>query len=52
MGGDEVRFRSPLGFLGGLVDRFILEPYLRRLLRSRNQALKLAAEQTSSEDGS
>jgi ligand-binding SRPBCC domain-containing protein len=44
---DEVRFRSPLGLLGGLVDRFVLEPHLRRLLRRRNQALKLAAERAA-----
>jgi ligand-binding SRPBCC domain-containing protein len=41
---DEVEFRSPLGPLGWLVDRFFLTGYLRRLLEGRCQAIKREAE--------
>jgi len=41
---DEVEFRSPLGFIGALVDRLVLGPYLRRLLTRRNALLKRVAE--------
>ena len=43
---DEVRFRSPLGVLGALVDRFLLVPHLRRLMGARNEVVKRAAEMT------
>ena len=36
---DVVRFRSPLGPLGRLVDAVVLERYLTRLLRERNEWL-------------
>lgn len=41
---DEFRFSSPLGPLGTVVDRLVLERYLRRLLTSRNRALAALAE--------
>src|SRR5262249_16366434 len=41
---DEVEFRSPLGPLGWLVDRFFMASYLRRLLEGRCQAIKREAE--------
>jgi hypothetical protein len=44
---DEIRFRSPFGVLGALVDRLILAPYLSRLVGGLNGALKRAAELAS-----
>lgn len=41
---DVVRFESPLGVAGRLVDRFILRRYLSRLLASRSLYLKAVAE--------
>jgi ligand-binding SRPBCC domain-containing protein len=41
---DVLTFRSPLGFLGALVDRLVMTSYLRRLLTTRNQALQAALE--------
>jgi ligand-binding SRPBCC domain-containing protein len=41
---DEVRFRSPLGPLGRLVDAVVLERYLTRLLRQRNTWLRRELE--------
>ena len=41
---DEWEHASPLGFLGWLVDRLILDRHMRRLLRGRNRALKARAE--------
>ena len=41
---DVWRHASPFGPLGWVVDRLVLGPYLRRLLRQRNRALKAAAE--------
>lgn len=41
---DEWRHRSPLGPLGWLVDRLVLERYLLLLLRRRNRAIKAEAE--------
>jgi hypothetical protein len=37
---DLVRYRSPAGPLGRLVDRVFLERYMRRLLMLRNAWLK------------
>ena len=41
---DVLEFRSPLGPLGWLVDRLVLRRYLTRLLRTRNEVVRLAAE--------
>ena len=41
---DVLVFQSPLGPLGWLVDRLFLTRYLRRLLESRNAAIRAAAE--------
>jgi ligand-binding SRPBCC domain-containing protein len=41
---DVFEFASPLGPVGRLVDRFVLAPYLTRLLRARAGAIKAAAE--------
>lgn len=43
---DEIDFRSPLGVLGRLVDRLVLERYLRRLVARRNAWLKSTLEAT------
>ena len=37
-------FQSPLGFLGRIADSFFLKRYMRRLLVTRNAAIKNAAE--------
>ncbi|OJF10502.1 SRPBCC family protein [Couchioplanes caeruleus] len=36
---DKVEFAAPLGFLGRLVTRLVLEGYMRRLLSKRNEYL-------------
>jgi ligand-binding SRPBCC domain-containing protein len=41
---DRFEFRSPLGPLGALVDALFLKRYLRRLMETRNTALKTEAE--------
>ncbi|MGB8649024.1 MAG: SRPBCC family protein [Mycobacteriales bacterium] len=41
---DLVRYRSPAGPLGALVDRLALERYMRRLLQTRNAWLKAELE--------
>lgn len=41
---DRFDYTSPLGFIGSLADRMFLERYLERLLRVRNQAIKVLAE--------
>jgi ligand-binding SRPBCC domain-containing protein len=41
---DVVLFQSPLGDLGSLADRLVLDRYMRRLLRQRNTWLKTALE--------
>jgi ligand-binding SRPBCC domain-containing protein len=41
---ETLEFRSPLGWLGRLVDRFVLEGYLRRLLEARNEVIRAEAE--------
>jgi ligand-binding SRPBCC domain-containing protein len=41
---DRFDFESPLGILGGLIDRFFLSAYMRRFLTKRNHVLKRLAE--------
>jgi ligand-binding SRPBCC domain-containing protein len=41
---DVVKFRSPLGPVGSIADRLVLDHYLPRLLRQRNAWLKNALE--------
>ncbi len=41
---DEVRFKTPLGWLGRMVERLVLRRYVTRLLRQRNAELKRVAE--------
>jgi ligand-binding SRPBCC domain-containing protein len=41
---DEVKFRSPLGPIGVLIDYLFMTGYLRRLLEGRCQAIKSEAE--------
>lgn len=48
---DEFEFASPLGPLGSVVDRLVLERYLRRLLESRNRALRSIAERQPNGSG-
>lgn len=45
---DEMTFRSPFGPLGWLVDRHFLARYIRRLLKSRCEAIKHEAESQGS----
>ena len=42
---------APLGPLGRLVDRFILERHMRGLLETRNQVLKDEAEALAGRSG-
>jgi ligand-binding SRPBCC domain-containing protein len=44
---DVVEFRSPLGLLGSVADRLVLDHYMPRLLRQRNAWLKNALEARS-----
>ncbi len=44
---DVVEFRSPLGPLGSMADRLVLDRYLPHLLRQRNAWLKNALEARS-----
>jgi hypothetical protein len=41
---DVLAFESPLGMLGRIVDRLVMSGYLRRLLESRAEAIRLAAQ--------
>jgi hypothetical protein len=41
---DVLAFRSPLGVLGAIVDRFVMTAYLTRLLTKRNEVVKAALE--------
>jgi hypothetical protein len=41
---DVIRFRSPVGPAGRLVDRLVLTGYMTRLLVQRNAWLRAAAE--------
>jgi ligand-binding SRPBCC domain-containing protein len=43
---DRFEFKSPLGILGGIVDRVFLNSYLRRFIVRRNEVLKQLAEST------
>ena len=43
---DTFRYTSPLGPLGVLADKLVLERYMRRFLTERALALKDAAERT------
>jgi len=42
--GDRMEFEAPLGVLGWLAERLVLERHMRRLLHRRNQCIKRAAE--------
>jgi hypothetical protein len=44
---DVVEFRSPLGLLGSMADRLVLDRYLPHPLRQRNAWLKNALEARS-----
>jgi len=41
---DVVRFQSPLGPLGSLADRLVLDRFMPHLLRQRNSWLKTSLE--------
>lgn len=41
---DRFEFRSPLGFIGWIVDRLFLASYMRRFIEKRNGILKRTAE--------
>jgi ligand-binding SRPBCC domain-containing protein len=41
---DRFEFKSPLGFLGSIVDRVFLASYMRRFIVRRNEVLKQLAE--------
>lgn len=41
---DEFEFISPFGIIGKLTDRYLLKPYLTKLLKERNVTIKQAAE--------
>ena len=41
---DVLEFRSPFGPIGAAVDALVLKGYLRRLLESRNQVIRVEAE--------
>ncbi len=41
---DRFEFASPFGFIGGIVDRILLESYMRNFLQKRNIILKATAE--------
>lgn len=41
---DEVRFSMPLGWVGDLVGKYVLEPHIRQLLKKRFALLKRIAE--------
>lgn len=43
---DVLTFRSPMGFVGALVDRLVMTSYLTRLLSRRNEIVKEFLEQT------
>jgi ligand-binding SRPBCC domain-containing protein len=46
---DTIRFHSPFGPIGRLVDRLVLREYMRRLIEARND--QLAAEAEAEADG-
>ena len=41
---DRFDFESPFGIIGWLIDRIVLRSYMYRLLRRRNEILKILAE--------
>ncbi len=41
---DIIDFRSPVGLVGRMVDRLVLERYMAKLIKERNDFLKTAAE--------
>ena len=41
---DVLVFRSPLGILGAILDRFVMTKYMTRLLTKRNEVVKTALE--------
>lgn len=45
---DVLTFASPFGFVGALVDRFVMTGYLTRLLTRRNEIVKRILEQATS----
>jgi ligand-binding SRPBCC domain-containing protein len=45
---DVLTFESPFGFVGALVDRFVMTRYLTRLLTRRNEIVKRILEQATS----
>lgn len=42
---DEFVFKSPLGWLGKMIDRLFLKRYMKKLLLQRNECIKQLAEQ-------
>lgn len=42
---DEFIFRSPFGWLGKMVDKYLLTGYMQKLLIKRNEVIKAAAEE-------
>jgi hypothetical protein len=44
---DRLRFDTPLGTIGRLVERLVLRSYIRRLIDQRGSYLKARAEQRS-----
>ncbi len=44
---DILQFESPLGPLGGLVDRLFLRSYMEQFIRGRGQAMKAVTEATN-----
>jgi len=41
---DEFSFKSPLGFLGSIVDNLVLKGYMASFLKNKNEELKKVAE--------
>jgi len=48
---DDFCFTAPLGVLGGVVGRLVLDPYLRRFLLQRAQYIKRLAERREGRPG-
>jgi ligand-binding SRPBCC domain-containing protein len=47
---DTIEWKSPLGFLGEVADRLLVERHLRKFLLERNRELKRIAEQRAQEE--
>ncbi|MEZ4886895.1 MAG: SRPBCC family protein [Chitinophagales bacterium] len=45
---DVFTFASPMGILGGMVDKLYLEGYMRKFLEKRNEVIKAKAEENYS----